>query len=95
MPNNSATAQRGRWVHRRPSRAADAPIVAPVTAQTPTPYGVAVDAASDITLKGRRINPVVDQRLHRTLYVMVMVVAYMTRDIVFLSVAPIGPVAVF
>jgi len=76
IPNDSAMAIRGKWAHWHPLRAADAPIVAPVAAQTPAPLTVAVDAASRAPLKACRINAVIDERLHCTPYVMVMIVAY-------------------
>lgn len=71
-----------------------APIAAPAATPTPAAPSIAVDAASDTTLKACRINPVVDERLHCTLHVMVVVVAYVARHIVFLPVGPVRSISV-
>ena len=73
---DSLKALRRAWVPIHPSKGTDAPIAAPITAQTPAPLTVAVDAASNTTLKARRINPVVNESLHCSLHVVVVVVAY-------------------
>ena len=55
----------------------NAPATAPKTPQTPTAQGVKGDAASGAPLKRGRIDTRIDERLHGTLYVVVMVMAYM------------------
>ena len=94
IPNDSAMAIRDEWVHPPPPKVTSAPIAVPDGPPALTLHRVAVDAASDTTLKACRINPVVDERLHCTLYVVIVVVAYVARHIVFLPVGPVRSIPV-
>ena len=94
IPNDSAMAIRDEWAHPHPPKVTSAPIAVPDAPPALTLHRVAVDAASDTTSKACRINPVIDECLHCTLYIVVMVVAYVARHIMLLPITPVGPISV-